>query len=115
NESHGITPETVRKAIRDVIQADRVSDRRASYGVSPDALDEAVPADDLLATIQELEIEMKKAAQSLEFEQAAHLRGEINRLKKMMPDAKFAESVAPSVPIYMAKRAERAGSSRRNK
>jgi excinuclease ABC subunit B len=109
NEAHGITPESIQKAIRDVIQADRVSDGRATYGTSPDSMDETLPAEDLLATIKELEVEMKKASRALEFEQAAHLRDEIHRLKRLMPDAEFAETVAPSVPTYMAKRAERAG------
>lgn len=109
NEAQGITPETIRKAIRDVIQSDRVSDGRSAYNISPDAMDETRPAEDLLAAIQELEAEMKRAAKSLEFEQAAHLRDEINRLKRLMPDAEFAESVAPSMPLYMAKRSERAG------
>jgi excinuclease ABC subunit B len=108
NEAHGITPESITKAIRDVIQADRIMDGKTAYNTSPDAIDETRPAEDLLATIQELEVEMKKAAKSLEFEQAAHLRDEIHRLKKMMPDAQFAESVAPSMPLYMSKRAERA-------
>ncbi|MCC2668562.1 MAG: Excinuclease subunit [Armatimonadetes bacterium] len=109
NVAEGITPESIHKAIRDVIQADRVMDGKTAYNTSPDAIDETRPAEDLLATIQELEVEMKKAAKSLEFEQAAHLRDEINRLKRMMPDAEFAESVAPSMPTYMAKRSARAG------
>ena len=109
NQEHGITPETVRKAIRDVMRADRVAEGKAAYNVSPDAMDETLPADDLLATIQELEAEMKKAARALEFEQAGHLRDEIARLKRLMPDANFAESVAPSMPKAMALRRERAG------
>jgi excinuclease ABC subunit B len=113
NEEHGITPTTINKAIREVIQADRIMDGKTAYNVSPDAMDETRPAEDLLATIQELEVEMKKASKALEFEQAAHLRDEINRLKRLMPDAEFAESVAPSRPTYMAKRSERAGRKRR--
>ncbi|MGV3720287.1 MAG: excinuclease ABC subunit UvrB, partial [Actinomycetota bacterium] len=109
NEAHGITPQTIRKEVREVIQANRIMDGKATYNVSPDAVDETRPAEDLLATIQELEVEMKKASKALEFEQAAHLRDEINRLKRLMPDAEFAESVAPSMPTYMAKRSERAG------
>ena len=107
NQAHGIEPETVRKAVRDVLQAGRVSDKKGAYNVSPDALDETLPAQELLTTIQELEVEMRKASKALEFEQAAHLRDEINRLKRLMPDAEFAESVAPSIPTYMAKRASR--------
>lgn len=113
NQEHGITPETVRKAIRDVIQADRVAESRASYNVSPDALDESVPAEDLLASIQELEAEMRRLAKALEFEQAAAVRDEINRLKRLMPDAEFAETVAPSIPKAMSMRADRARGRRR--
>jgi excinuclease ABC subunit B len=114
NEAHGIEPETVQKAIREIIHADRVSDSaRGTYNVSPDALDETVPVEDLMASIQELEVEMRKASKALEFEQAAHLRDEINRLKRLLPDAEFAESVAPAVPKAMAMRYERAGGRRR--
>jgi excinuclease ABC subunit B len=109
NREHGIVPETVRKAIREIIHADRIAEKRAGYDVSPDAMAESVPAVDLLRTIQALEAEMKAASKKLEFEQAAHLRDEINRLKRLMPDAEFAEKVAPSMPLYMAKRAEKAG------
>ncbi len=115
NEEHGIRPETVRKAVREVIQADRVAEKRAPYGVSPDAMDETRPAEDLMRTIQELEAEMRKASKALEFEQAAHLRDEIQRLKRLLPDAEFAESVAPSLPVYMQKRAEKTGGGRRRR
>ena len=98
NQEHGIEPESIRKAIRDIIHADRVGESRGVYDISPDALDETRPAADLLATIQELEAEMKKASKALEFEQAAHLRDEVTRLKRLMPDAQFAESVAPAMP-----------------
>jgi len=109
NEAQGITPETVRKAIREIIHADRVAEGRPGYKVSPDSMTETLPADDLLATIQELEAEMRKAAKSLEFEQAAHLRDEINRLKRLMPDAQFAETVAPGVAKSGGVRYDRPG------
>ena len=92
-----------------------MAEARPGYHVSRDALDETLPAEDLLATIRELEAEMKKASRALEFEQAAGLRDEINRLKRLLPDAEFAESVAPSMPTYMAKRAERVGGGRKRK
>lgn len=96
NLRHGITPETVRKSIREVIQAGRVAEPRAAYGVSPDSLDESLPTEDLLQLISEMESEMRKSARSLEFEQAAHLRDEISRLRRLLPDAAFAEAVAPA-------------------
>ena len=97
NELHGITPTTIQKAIRDVMRADRVAEDRTDYGVSPDAIDENLPSEDLLKMITELEVEMKKASKALEFEQAAVLRDEISRLRRLLPDAEFAEEVAPGV------------------
>ncbi len=96
NSAHGITPETVRKAIRDVIRMDRVAEPRAEYDVSPDAQAEHMPLDDLLQTIQELEGEMRRHSKALEFEAAARYRDEINRLKRLLPDAEFAASIAPA-------------------
>ena len=97
NELHGITPTTIQKAIRDVMRADRVAEDRTDYGVSPDAIDENLPSEDLLKMITELEVEMKKASKALEFEQAAVLRDEISRLRRLLPDAEFAEEVAPGM------------------
>jgi excinuclease ABC subunit B len=112
NEAHGIQPETIRKAIRDVIQADRIAER-AAPGLTPDALAETLPAQELMAHIQELEAEMRSRSKALEFEEAALLRDEINRLKRLVPDAEFAQQVAPATPVYMARRAQRARRSSR--
>jgi excinuclease ABC subunit B len=98
NQEHGITPETVKKAIRQVLMPDRVAEARAGYAVSPDVQAEQLPLDDLLEAIQEMEAQMKVHARALEFEQAARLRDEINRLKKLLPDAQFAATVAPARP-----------------
>ncbi|MBI3911161.1 MAG: excinuclease ABC subunit UvrB [Armatimonadetes bacterium] len=97
NQKHGVVPATVQKAIRDVLQAERVAESRATYRVSPDVDAEGMPLDDLLETIQELEAEMKRLSRALEFEQAAILRDEITRLKKLLPDARLAEAVA--IPV----------------
>jgi len=109
NEAHGITPETVKKAVRQVIQPERVAEPRAAYGISPDSLDEQIPLDDLLEAIQELEAQMKVHARALEFEQAARLRDEVNRLKKLLPDAEFAAAVAPAAPLPSGRRGRRRG------
>lgn len=96
NEEHGITPETVKKAIRAVIQPDRVAETRAAYTASPDTDREALPLEDLLESIQELEVQMKVHARALEFEKAAFIRDEVNRLKKLLPDAQYAATMAPA-------------------
>jgi excinuclease ABC subunit B len=90
NEEHGITPTTVKKAVRDVLMSGKVAEGRAQYDVrriSPDAVDEHLPVDDLLEVIQELEVKMKRASRDLEFEIAAELRDEIARMKRLLPDA----------------------------
>jgi excinuclease ABC subunit B len=115
NEAHGIRPETIRKAIRDVIQADRVAESGAVYSVSPDAIAETLPAQELVRHIQQLEAEMRSRSKALEFEEAALLRDEITRLKRLVPDAEFAQSVAPAMPVYLQQRAQRAARPRSRK
>jgi len=80
NAEHGITPETIKKQISDVMQS--VHEK----GDHPD-----VPADDqagsgmgenLQTTINDLRTRMKEAAANLEFEEAARLRDEVQRLER---------------------------------
>lgn len=108
NQAHGIQPESIKKAVREVLQASRIGEKAETY--SPDALDETRPAEEIMAALQELEAEMRKRSKALEFEEAALLRDEITRLKRLLPDAHFAESVAPSIPTYMSQRASKGSS-----
>lgn len=80
NEKHGITPTTVKKEIRDVIEATEVAEEKGKYG----SLEEAIEAnnENIDALIEKYEKEMKQAAKDLQFEQAAHLRDMILKLKK---------------------------------
>ncbi|MGI6037917.1 MAG: excinuclease ABC subunit UvrB [Limnochordia bacterium] len=77
NEEHGITPQTIKKAVRDRIQA--VAEEPEVYEVGKD-----LPPEELAALIQKLEEEMFEAAQNLEFETAAQLRDEIAQLRKQL-------------------------------
>ncbi|ATY83959.1 excinuclease ABC subunit B [Kyrpidia spormannii] len=72
NQEHGITPQTVRKAVRDIIEATKAAEEPAVYEVVPKAqkLSKRERAD----LIRRLEKEMKEAAKALEFERAAELR-----------------------------------------
>ena len=91
NREHGITPEGIRKSIRDI--TDRVkamAESRATYTTHRD-----LPKDDLLRVIKELESQMRQAAKSLEFEKAALLRDEIVELRKVMVAEKNAVAPAP--------------------
>jgi excinuclease ABC subunit B len=80
NEAHGITPESIKRQISDIIA--HVSTRD---GVVVDTGDEERPhlvGHNLKAYIAELEERMRKAAADLEFEEAARLRDEIRRLEE---------------------------------
>lgn len=79
NEQHGITPQTIKKAVRDVIEATRVAEEKADY--LPHAEYKKLPKKDRLVVIQRMEEEMKEAARNLLFERAAELRDLILELK----------------------------------
>lgn len=82
NLTHGITPETVKKAVRDVIQATRVADQPAAYlhGVDLARLDKKQVG----PLLDRLRKEMREASKRLEFEHAASLRDIIFELQERM-------------------------------
>jgi excinuclease ABC subunit B len=83
NETHNITPETIKKSISNVLG----SIYEADYMTVPvDAKGRAIPAreEDLPVLIKNLTAEMKQAAKNLEFEKAAGLRDEIKEMNKIL-------------------------------
>ncbi len=77
NQEHGITPQGIRKAIRDIAQrVNVVAEARASYMATP------ISRDEVIRLIKDLEAQMRKAAKNLEFEKAALLRDRIIELRK---------------------------------
>jgi len=70
NEEHGIQPATIEKAVRDTIRARDDRRDQARRTIEPAVLEELAP-DDLTAVISGLELEMREAAQNLDFERAA--------------------------------------------
>jgi excinuclease ABC subunit B len=77
NREHGITPQGIRKAIRDITERVRVvAETRAPYFAAP------MSKEDIARLIKELESQMKTAARNLEFERAALLRDHIIELRK---------------------------------
>ncbi|GIM45344.1 UvrABC system protein B [Collibacillus ludicampi] len=72
NKKHGITPQTVRKAVRDVIEATRVAEDKTDY-VTEKKIDK-MTKEERKELINRLEKEMKEAAKALQFERAAELR-----------------------------------------
>jgi len=78
NERHGITPSTIVKEIRDLtLSLRRVAEPGAEYAVGLE-----VPKHEVHRLIQEMEKQMKVAAQNLEFEKAALLRDQILELRR---------------------------------
>ena len=82
NEEHGITPQTVTKAVRETIRSAQQARERAIKEIMPEAPEE-MEADELADIIAALQAEMKQAADSLEFERAAQIRDEIQELKAL--------------------------------
>ena len=91
NEQNGIVPATIYKSMEDIMSSTSIADIRKkeekpSYGFSKVAepilkyMDKE-QKEDLVAQLVE---EMHKAAKDLEFEKAANLRDEVNKLKKMI-------------------------------
>ncbi|HHY75425.1 MAG TPA: excinuclease ABC subunit UvrB [Firmicutes bacterium] len=80
NKKHGITPATVEKAVRDVIQSQRpVESQEKYYWADTDLKD--VPKRAIPGLIERLRKEMKQASRDLEFERAALLRDMIFELE----------------------------------
>ena len=78
NKAHGITPQTIKKSVRAVIEATKAAEDEAQYqGKSPLELTKKELAD----FIKKLEKEMKQAAADLQFERAATLRDQIFEYK----------------------------------
>jgi len=86
NRKHGITPETVRKQIRDIVQDAREEEARqeAEKAERIRRRAQAMRPEELARQIQELEEQMYEAAKKLEFERAAELRDEIKELRDVL-------------------------------
>ena len=74
NKEHGIIPRTIKKDVYEIIEATVKDDHRPEKETGAEKISEK--------TIAELTMEMKKAAELLQFELAAKIRDEINRLRQ---------------------------------
>ena len=82
NRAHGITPQTVKKAVRNILASIYEADYFTIPTVS-DFQEEYISIKEIPAIIQKLKKEMKEAASRLEFERAAEIRDKIHRLEEM--------------------------------
>ncbi|WCK56900.1 excinuclease ABC subunit UvrB [Aneurinibacillus sp. Ricciae_BoGa-3] len=79
NEEHGITPQTIQKSIRDVIEATRVAEDSEDY--LPKKAYSKLTKKERKDLMMRMEEEMKEAARQLDFERAAELRDLIMEMK----------------------------------
>jgi excinuclease ABC subunit B len=77
NKEHGITPQGIKKAVKDITERVKtVAEGKVPYTATP------ISRDEVMKLIRDLESQMKKAAKNLEFEKAALLRDRIVELRK---------------------------------
>jgi len=83
NEEHGITPQTIKKAVRDLISISKeIAQEEMKFEKDPESMDRQ----ELEKCIGDVQKKMKKAAAELDFETAATLRDKMIQLKKMLQD-----------------------------
>ena len=81
NEEHGITPQTIKKAVRDLTRISKeIAKEEQTFEKDPESMNEK----ELKKLIASVEKKMKKAAADLNFEAAVELRDKMTELKKML-------------------------------
>ena len=84
NKRHGITPETVKKQITDVLASIYERDYYTVPALPDEERVQYIPREEIPALMATLEKQMKQAAKKLEFERAAELRDQIRDLQRRM-------------------------------
>jgi len=118
NAEHGIEALSIIKAVRDITDHVRqVAEERTGYDAGARA---AIPKDDILRMVKELETQMKAAAKNLEFEKAAALRDQVVELRRELVGtdaeelAAFAAAAGRSGPLRYG-RSQAGGRDRRRR
>jgi len=81
NQANGITPATVRKAVRELIMVERAAEEKVEYELERSS---GLNKEQIQLKVAELETAMLKAAAELEFESAAALRDELRKWEKLL-------------------------------
>lgn len=82
NEEHGITPQTIKKKVYDIIQATKTVDEKPKKGLNKDL--ESMNIKELQKEVVKTERDMRRAAAELQFERAAELRDKLMEIKKLI-------------------------------
>lgn len=83
NIQHGITPKTIQKAVRNVLETTKVAETGGEYKVERSGA-ETLDKESINSLIESMAKEMRQAARELEFERAAMMRDRIEELKKLL-------------------------------
>jgi excinuclease ABC subunit B len=84
NKKHNITPKTVKKSVDEIMQATRVAEsyKESEIEIKRDIATDKFLNEDKKIVVEMIREEMLEAAENLEFEKAAKLRDEMNKLEK---------------------------------
>ncbi len=93
NEAHGITPETIRKRIHDVIRGEEEEEEGTTPELDP--WERELLFDDLKQELAQLETEMWKASEDLDFERAAQIRDRIHEIEARLEGKRVRVATLP--------------------
>ena len=85
NKQHGITPKSINKTIKDINERIR-SISWVEQSKTETISNKELPKEEITNLIKELEIQMKKSSEQLEYEKAAIIRDQIIDLRKVLSD-----------------------------
>lgn len=81
NKEHGITPHTIQKKVKDLIDLTKVEDKQTRYSTAKKT--DEISDEELYAQMVQTEKDMKTAAKALEFEEAAMWRDQLAKLRQL--------------------------------
>jgi excinuclease ABC subunit B len=108
NQAHGIEPASIIKEIKDITDRVRaVAESRGEYIFNAEdsaaeagqSLPGALPRDEIVRLIKDLESQMRQASKMLEFEKAALLRDQVVELKRMIQEDKLEDDKPAKKPV----------------
>lgn len=84
NKEHGITPHTIQKKVKDLIDLTKIEEKQTRYSTAKKT--DEISDEELYAQMVQTEKDMKTAAKALEFEEAAMWRDQLAKLRQLWSD-----------------------------